>query len=79
MNIFLSYPASCVCEAVYDSQIVALYVAHLAWAPTMHLTQAWIELGFIYIKAINGARVEFYLMLLNVLRCEFSRLEGPSI
>ena len=30
MNIFLSYPASCVHEVVHDSQIVALYVARLA-------------------------------------------------
>ena len=80
MNVFLRYPASCFCEVVHDSTLVALYVARLAWAPTLHTSQAWIELSFFYIVAIYGTTsVHWDSMLFDVLGRQFCHLEGSSI
>ena len=79
MNVLLSYPASCFCEVVHDSKIVALYVACFAWAPTLHTSQAWIELSFLHIVAINGAWMEVHSALFDVFSCQFSHLEGSPI
>ena len=78
-NVLLSYSASCFREVVHDSQIVALYVACFAWAPTLYTSQAWIVLSFLYIVAINGARMEVHSALFDVLSCQFSHLEGSPI
>ena len=55
INVFLRYPASCFCEVVHYSTLVALYVARLAWAPTQHPSEARVELSFLHIVAIYGA------------------------
>ena len=80
MNVFLGYPAGRIREVVHDSTLVTLYVARLAWAPTLHTSQAWIELGFFYIVAIYGTTsVHWDSMLLDVLGRQFRHLEGSSI
>ena len=55
MNVFLRYPESCFREVVQDSMLVALYVARIAWAPTLHTSQAWVELSFYHVVTIYRA------------------------
>ena len=80
MNVFLRYPASCFCEVVHDSTLVALYVARLAWAPTLHTSQAWIELSFFHTVAIYGATsMHWEPMLFHALGRQVCHLEGSCI
>ena len=55
MNVFLRYSESCFREVVQNSMLVALDVARIAWAPTLHTSQAWVELSFYHVVTIYRA------------------------
>ena len=80
MNVFLCYPESCLREVAQDPMLIASYVARCAWAPTLHPSQAWVELSFYHVVTVYGAAsVHWEPLLFHASGCQFCHLEGSPI